>query len=641
LIRRLRASFGDLLQLGGAPGVEESSPTPEDLLFGHEDQIWAGDLHLLGLVEEGFITKFNPCRFYSRKVAEGQEVDGNLVAAKFLSETGVPVLEEDIAMASRGRRGAQARDDEQRREERGEQQAPATQGPTVLPPPPSVDYGVFMQGLAQAPAPVPQEHGHGGPSIMERFKRMDPPSFKGESQPLLAESWMREVEKIFRAIRREPMFGGPPYYVLGTRMVPLRKAKKFVMGLKPSLRSRLVAFDHRTLDEALNAACRQESEMDQYLEEKRAALKRSAPPFQRQDKKKAVYQLPQHPVATSSQQAVTPQSPSFRPNDKKMCPHCGRAHRGTDCWKLAGKCLKCGSTEHQIRDYPRLQQSMKDYDAILGLDWIEEHYALVDCRGKEITFRIPRDDEFSHPLPRNLAGRFVISAMKAGRDRRSCRDMVKPEWPAVTGLVTHCTQPSRSCRDRGDVVVVLGARRRWSFLREGPNGSALLVEEDAPEPPSAEDATTIEVAILLRRPGRSRHDRDARGRRDVIASARAAATLSRQGRASRQGHDGSMRCDYSRETGYGLAKSRVSWSLPRSRFYERLLPLPGTSVLKSLLREYSGLRACLSWQPSRRTLEQRGNSGQSVLLLTTSLLVAPEPLGEARRGTVVWLDYGG
>ncbi|MQM17255.1 hypothetical protein Taro_050223 [Colocasia esculenta] len=54
---------------------------------------------------------------------------------------------------------------------------------------------------AQAPAPVPQEHGHGGPSIMERFKRMAPPSFKGESQPLLAESWMREVEKIFRSIR--------------------------------------------------------------------------------------------------------------------------------------------------------------------------------------------------------------------------------------------------------------------------------------------------------------------------------------------------------------------------------------------------------------------------------------------------------
>ncbi|MQL79208.1 hypothetical protein Taro_011646 [Colocasia esculenta] len=59
-------------------------------------------------------------------------------------------------MASRGRRGVLARDgeqrrDEPRREDQGEQHAPAPppQGP-VVPPPPPVDYGVFMQGLVQA-----------------------------------------------------------------------------------------------------------------------------------------------------------------------------------------------------------------------------------------------------------------------------------------------------------------------------------------------------------------------------------------------------------------------------------------------------------------------------------------------------------
>ncbi|MQL77979.1 hypothetical protein Taro_010406 [Colocasia esculenta] len=127
-------------------------------------------------------------------------------------------------MASRGRRGVSAREgeqrrDEPRREDQGEQQAPAPQGP-MLPPPPPVDYGVFMQGLVQAmqtqahtqaalqaqlearaQVPVPQAQDHGGPSIMERFKRMSPPSFKGESDPLLAESWMRVIEKIFQAIR--------------------------------------------------------------------------------------------------------------------------------------------------------------------------------------------------------------------------------------------------------------------------------------------------------------------------------------------------------------------------------------------------------------------------------------------------------
>ncbi|MQM18012.1 hypothetical protein Taro_050995, partial [Colocasia esculenta] len=108
-------------------------------------------------------------------------------------------------MASRGRRGgASAREDEPRHEERAKQQAPAPQGP-VLPPPSPVDYGVFMQGLVQAmqtqahtqaalhaqleaqQAQVPAQD-HGGTSIMERFKRMLPPSFKGESDPLQAES---------------------------------------------------------------------------------------------------------------------------------------------------------------------------------------------------------------------------------------------------------------------------------------------------------------------------------------------------------------------------------------------------------------------------------------------------------------------
>ncbi|MQM05712.1 hypothetical protein Taro_038527 [Colocasia esculenta] len=57
-----------------------------------------------------------------------------------------------------------------------------------------------LQAQLEAQAQVPTQD-HGGPSIMERFKRILPPSFKGESDPLLAESWMREIEKIFRAIR--------------------------------------------------------------------------------------------------------------------------------------------------------------------------------------------------------------------------------------------------------------------------------------------------------------------------------------------------------------------------------------------------------------------------------------------------------
>ncbi|MQL77963.1 hypothetical protein Taro_010381 [Colocasia esculenta] len=195
------------------------------------------------------------------------------------------------AMASRGRRGgAPAREDEPRGDELAEQQAPAPQGP-VLPPPPPMDYGVFMQGLVQAM----QTKAH------------------------------------------------------------TKAALQAQLDAQPSLRTRLVAFGHRTLDEALSAACRQEEEMEQHLEEKKASQKRPAATFQRQDKKKAVYPTQQRPVAVGSTQVPSVRSPGV----KKECPHCGKTHGGSECLMIMGKCLKCGSSDHKIKDCPRLQQGVQ------------------------------------------------------------------------------------------------------------------------------------------------------------------------------------------------------------------------------------------------------------------------------------------
>ncbi|MQL77161.1 hypothetical protein Taro_009561 [Colocasia esculenta] len=148
---------------------------------------------------------------------------------------------------------------------------------------PKFDLQGFLERQTQAPAPFPQEHGHDGLSIMERFKRMAPPPFKWESQPLLAKSWMREVEKIFRAIR-----------------------------------------------------C---------AEEDKVSLATYILHILRDKKKTAMYQHPLRTIAALSQSAVAPQPPRFRPSEKE-CPHCGRTHGSADCWKLAGKCLMCGSTKH-------------------------------------------------------------------------------------------------------------------------------------------------------------------------------------------------------------------------------------------------------------------------------------------------------
>ncbi|MQM13065.1 hypothetical protein Taro_045985 [Colocasia esculenta] len=164
-------------------------------------------------------------------------------------------------------------------------------------------------GQAQAPA---HEVGFGGVSMMERFKRMTPPFFKMESDPILVESWLRETEKILHAIRcaeeervmlatymlQERANGSKSVLEYEARFAELskyaphivaderRNVKKFIMGVKPSLRTRLIAFQHRSIEEALSEACMQEVEMEVYLEEMRASLKRSGSAFQHQDRKK-------------------------------------------------------------------------------------------------------------------------------------------------------------------------------------------------------------------------------------------------------------------------------------------------------------------------------------------------------------------
>ncbi|MQL76049.1 hypothetical protein Taro_008444 [Colocasia esculenta] len=117
----------------------------------------------------------------------------------------------------------------------------------------------------------------------------------------------------------------------------------------------------------------QEAEMEVYLEEKRASLKRPASAFQRQDRKKKAPAFQQRADVPARVAAPTPGGGTF------------------------------------------VEKPMKDYDAILGLDWLEEHYALMDCRRKLIIFWIPDKEEFVHPLPKSMSGKFVISALKAAR----------------------------------------------------------------------------------------------------------------------------------------------------------------------------------------------------------------------------------
>ncbi|MQL80270.1 hypothetical protein Taro_012727 [Colocasia esculenta] len=325
-------------------------------------------------------------------------------------------------MASRGRRGgAPAREDEPRRDERTEQQAPTPPCP-VLPPPPPVDYGVFIQGLVQAM----QTQAHTQAALQAQL----------EAQ------------------------------------------------------TRLVVFGHRTLDEALSAACRQEGEMEQYLEEKKASQKRPAATFQRQDKKKMVYQTPQRSVVVGSTQrlpktSVGSPARSASPSDSNSSASYRKTRKASSPSSSFARQLALESgIESEDLEVPLSVHTpagmMKDYDAILGLDWLEEHYALVDCRRKRIVFRIPGEDEFSHPLPRNVAGKLVISAMKAMR-------MVSKGCDAFLASVVFVAQLSLRSSVLDEVIEQQGADPRLlelvgkAGIARDEDGVCWIIEEGFPD----------------------------------------------------------------------------------------------------------------------------------------------------------------
>jgi hypothetical protein len=55
----------------------------------------------------------------------------------------------------------------------------------------------------------------------------------------------------------------------------------------------------------------------------------------------------------------------------------------------------------------------RDFDVILGMDWLATYHAIVDCFNKTITFRIPGDPEFYFKGDRIMVPPCIISALEA------------------------------------------------------------------------------------------------------------------------------------------------------------------------------------------------------------------------------------
>ena len=52
-----------------------------------------------------------------------------------------------------------------------------------------------------------------------------------------------------------------------------------------------------------------------------------------------------------------------------------------------------------------------DFDVILGMDWLSQHYGIVDCRRKEVIFRIPNVKEFKFMGDKSSSPPNLLSAI--------------------------------------------------------------------------------------------------------------------------------------------------------------------------------------------------------------------------------------
>ena len=81
-----------------------------------------------------------------------------------------------------------------------------------------------------------------------------------------------------------------------------------------------------------------------------------------------------------------------------------------------------------------------DFDVILGMDWLSQHFATVDCRRKEVIFRISNEKEFKFVSDKSSAPQNLISVITA-------RKMLRKGCQGYLALVRDTTAKKTSISD--------------------------------------------------------------------------------------------------------------------------------------------------------------------------------------------------
>uniref|UniRef100_A0A2N9HJN9 Retrotransposon gag domain-containing protein n=1 Tax=Fagus sylvatica TaxID=28930 RepID=A0A2N9HJN9_FAGSY len=364
-----------------------------------------------------------------------------------------------------------------------------------------------------------QRQGHR--SNMTEFKRLTPPSFEGSTEPLVAEKWLTKMEKAFKVLKcaeeekvnyatymlqgdtydwwrmeedkhnhdPEPytweMFKAAFYEKFAPTLVADEdsKARRFEEGLRPRIKTSVIAFELTTYRAVVNKALLIERGLNETQANREDRQKKKprqgGQSFNGQAKKQGhrIAECPQrkepHTTPTGQNKganqrprnqgrvyALTQQDANASnavitsiiqvssvyayvlfdpgathsfvfvvfakkhnlesvPLEIELCVDTpvGGVVIASDICK---SCVTKIANRELVTDLTLLE--MKDFDVILGMDWLAANYASVDCCSKKVKFQILDEMEFSFVGSGASVTPRMISALQARRMlRRGCR----------------------------------------------------------------------------------------------------------------------------------------------------------------------------------------------------------------------------
>ncbi|XP_022851452.1 uncharacterized protein LOC111373183 [Olea europaea var. sylvestris] len=265
--------------------------------------------------------------------------------------------------------------------------------------------------------------------IIEQFRRYRPPSFDGGDDPLAAEEWLRTIEKIFRHIScpenqkvlcaefmlvEEPAIGGNPHhgdkditeyerkfeelshYTPHLVSTEHMKAKRFEKGLRPEIRQIVKKGNARIFSMTHDEAAQDPNVITGIL---------------------SIYSIPVYVLIDFGAM----RSFIFATCLANINISCEKTSSTLEVSMPSGGVIDTNKIAKAIQiDFDGLILEadlhvieLKDFDIILGMDWLGSNRAIIVCFEKEVIFKRPGEEEFRFYRSKIKALPRIILAMQA------------------------------------------------------------------------------------------------------------------------------------------------------------------------------------------------------------------------------------